>query len=474
MVEDDHEETFELTISIHPDGVSEVRTQFSKDDSGGNDDGSTPPPHPTGIHGLSDGQLSKEFARLASDWTALAISFFEVVPAMSFYNYMVAEVGNSETITKYAKSRSLSSDTFEGDEGVTHNTYTLPIRELSVLAKKLGKAVPSRKAARTLGRATLAALVAEYEAFMTQLLGLVSAKRPSAFVSEDDQISLRELGEYDSIEKARQAIMEAKIEDLLHEKSHFELLKWIESKFNVNLTQNEKLISEFVEVCQRRHVIMHGGGVASRRYVKNCRQASFDEAKLAKTGDRLSVGRKYLRQSTSRVFQVGFFTLHILWQKLLPKFSKDSVQSILESSHEFIDNDLTKMTRRVCDFVLDSKTPMSDKHRAYLVINRAQSYLFDPDLDEQARSEGTTSSLALKDWSVVTPVLQLALACINRDYSNLRALSVAARGFGLQYYAVQTWSIFREVRENPEFLDAFLGEELKSQSSMVMELPSPS
>jgi hypothetical protein len=82
---------------------------------------------------------------------------------------------------------------------------------------------------------------------------------------------------------------------------------------------------------------------------------------------------------------MGYFTLHILWQKVLPKQRDDSVRAILGASHDFLERDLTKMCERLCDFVLNSSKPVSARDTAYLAINKAQSYLFDPEAEEAHR-----------------------------------------------------------------------------------------
>ncbi|GAB1362451.1 hypothetical protein MASR1M32_16870 [Rhodobacter sp.] len=400
-------------------------------------------------------ELASRLRRLSDEWTALAVGFFETVPIMSALNFMIAQGDLSERVIAYAKEKSEKTIEVVNEEGQRLYEFQLHLDEMPVIAKKLGKSTQSLRTAGALGRAALAALVSEYEAFMARLIHILAEIRPAAVISDDDTISLKDLQGYSTIEQAREAMLESKIEEILHEKSHTEMLKWLEDKFGVNLTSDRAVVADFIEVCQRRHILMHAGGVVSRRYARICREAGLKDENLPKVGDTIEVSRKYLRRATTRVFLVGFCTLHIVWQKLLPKQTERSVQAILESSHDFLESDLTKTARRVCDFLLTSKTKVPDRLQAYLIINRAQSFLFDCGLTEEERQEGVNNSLKLRDWTMISPVVELALACLRKDFSSLEELSKRAIEAGLGYHQAQVWNIFREIRDDPRFTKNF-------------------
>jgi hypothetical protein len=400
--------------------------------------------------------LSKAFKRLSNQWTTTAIGFFEVVPELARRNFDFVGSQMTDEVAAEVVAMASSSETHDLDDGSVVNEYKIPIKDFPLIALKMGKTATGLKAVNIMTRASLVALVSEYEAFLFSVLREIARLRPDVFVGKDETINVLELEGYSSYQSFFSDIIDRKIENLFHS-SHFEVLEWIENKFSVNLTSNDDLILDFIEVCQRRNLLTHGMGIANRKYIENCRRKGKSSHEAMKREDKIVVDRRYLRKATSVIYQVGYFTLHLLWQKLLATHREDSYTYLLINSHDFLENDLTKMCSRVCNFALVSKEHMSDRTAASLTINSALSVLFDPSIEDGAvRKEMVAAELRKrKDWSMVSSDVALALACVNRDYGQLDALTERAVKDGLSHIDARTWSVFREVRSREEFCKHF-------------------
>jgi hypothetical protein len=463
---------FVVQISTHDSGERFVKIDFDATEFGISPkaSGKMPPEEDADKRGAkdesehfkprSDLTVAEKFERLSDEWVATGISFFEFVPEISANSLRFAADSSRAEVADFAGELAVKRAEYVDSETKVEE-YLLTRDDLPLILKKLGKSIHTFRAADTMRRSTLGALVSEYEVFLIKLLHLISEVRPEVFVSESDQISFGDLSKFQSLAEAREAFLNDKIESLLQEKSHFEMLTWLEGKFSVNLTSNKTLIAEFVEVCQRRHLLMHAGGVVNRRYQRVCEKAGVKPESLGEVGSKLAVNRKYLRQATSRVFQIGFFSLHILWQKLILSDVEKSCNCLVSASHDFLEDGLTKMARRVCDFALLSKTPKSEKAKTYLIVNKALSYLLDYSIEESERKASIEKVLLEKgDWSVTSPTIDLALACLRKDYSRLDDLVEAAKKDGIKYYQANTWMIFHELRKDTNFLTKFGRKEL--------------
>lgn len=396
--------------------------------------------------------ISAEFTRLSASWVRSSIAFFESVPKFSEQNIIAANNDVIQSVENYAKSRSIETEILERD-GVAVTRYRVMDKEFPIIAKRIGVSSQAIEAAHVMGRSALGALLAEYEHFMLKLLRILARNNSKLFISDEHMITMEKLSKFETIEDARSAVIEEKIESLIQTNSHVDLLKWIEKNLKVNLSENPSLISEFSEVCQRRHLFTHAGGIVNRRYLEKCNETGVKD--IPEIGTRLGLDKKYLRRATARVFQVGFFTMHILWQKIKEEDSEKSLWQIVAASHDFLENDLTKMCRRICDFVIKSKTKKSRKLETYLAINKALSFKFDTSLDAHERHRGIEQTLDSVDWSVTSPSLDLALACVRSAHENIYALAEAASKSDVDYYAANTWVVFREVRDLPGFLPIF-------------------
>lgn len=428
-----------------------------------------------------ESSLDARFAGLSKNWTSTSISFFTVFPMFSDLGYFYAEHDFEKTTLQEIRKVAEGLETDVDDDGTTIDRFKIHLRELDLIGKRFQKTSQLMSAAEMLKRSTLGALVSEYEAFIGELLVILSEHSPNAFLDPNTQFSISELEDYDSIADLKSAMLLSAVEDWTHGNSHLEVLRQIEKRFGVNLTSDRTLIAEFVEICQRRHLIMHAGAKVNKRYLRICKEAGFPENQLPKEGEKISISRDYLRRSTARVFQVGFFTLHLLWQKLLGNWERsDGV--VLATSHDFLEADLTKMARRTADFALGRKKqrPHNVCH-AYLLINKAQSYLFDPQLsDDVERSEKIRECLKLRDWSMRSTVAELALACLREDYDGIADKVVAAATVGdakIVYQDIFTWNIFRRARDNPEFMEGVVrafgevGVLVKGRDQKLLESP---
>jgi hypothetical protein len=234
--------------------------------------------------------IESRFRDLSESWTSAAIGFFEVAPILTQVGYYVAGVELVDEAVAYVSRQAVTVEQVDVD-GEQHQRYSLRRQELAILGKKLGKTSQLFRTAEIMKRSTLSALVSEYEALVSELLLIASDVQPSAFKSVDDKISYDDLDDFTSIEELKRAYLVSRIEDLLIANSHKQTLDVIGRKFSVNLLSNSAMISEFVEVCQRRHLLMHAGGIVNKRYLRICQEAGCDLASLPKFGEKVSITR---------------------------------------------------------------------------------------------------------------------------------------------------------------------------------------
>ncbi|WP_147103655.1 hypothetical protein [Tateyamaria sp. syn59] len=397
--------------------------------------------------------LFADFDKLLDLWVSTSMGFFQAFPRLTSEAFTSANKESSAALMGFANSvASEISEVKTNGDVVTR--YLIPNEWLIATAGRLGASVEILKSAHLLRRSSLSALVAEYEVFLRQLLLLVSQVQPQAFVSETETISMSEIARHSSFEDLKRSVIDQKIDQLLQQKNHVEQLEWIEKKFGVNLTSDKAIISQFNEVCQRRHLIIHNGAVVNQRYLDSCGILGHKIDDLEPIGAELRVSAKYLRRATARLFLVGYFTAHILMQKVSPSIVPVSFSNIIENSHGFLTAGLTKMARRVCEFALASNADRPRVTDATLTINLALSFYLQSN-GTGAKDPGVESSLNRYDWSDTSPLYRLALACLREDYENLSALTEAAKNEGLTKVEAQTWIIFLNVRDRQDFSKHF-------------------
>lgn len=393
-----------------------------------------------------------QFTRLSTKWVRTAISFFE---SISVLNTAVYDLMGTRDLTETADSLRAIASQVEENGDIVRLKFTN--ERVYQVMKKLSFNERYSDSASIMNRAALTALLAEYEAYLIEFLLIASQDVPDKILPKDAMISLSELKSYSSINEAINARKTKAIEDLMRE-SHFEALKSIYNKFGLTENFSDQIFIDFREICARRNIIVHNGAKVNQRYIDDCLHAGLKENWLPKIGDNVEIDPEYLRRATARIFYVGFYTLHMYWQKQGGNSIQRSIGNILGSAHSFLEQDLTKVCDKLCHFVLDKKkSTLTQESKINFTINLAQSKLFDPDekIPDAERLENVEMVLAECDWSIVDAKTRLALVCLRRDRSNLSALTLAAKQEGLTQDAAFTWSIFREVRELEEFYKHF-------------------
>jgi hypothetical protein len=399
--------------------------------------------------------LGEKLEELADEWTAFCISFLNVVPEITSIGFSIAHGIMKKSLVKYLDENSVSHEVDEKTEGEKKTSYIIHDEDITIVLKILGKSRSFLTAADALKRSTLSSLLAEYEYFISKVLLILGEEFPNTFIDNNKQFHFSELNSIDSIDDFKRKLVEKKISELLQTKSHSDVLDWIKKNFGISGLPNDELRKEFFEICERRHLLIHNGGVVNKKYRDNCVKAGIAKSDIPEVGVKLDVSSHYLRRATARVYQVGFFILHMLWQKLFAQQIQISYLNLLSTSHSFLENDLTKMSSRVIEFAQFSDKKVDHLLKMFFVINKAQCSLFDPKLSLEQQNGAALQILNDFDWSVTTPTVDLALTCLKRDFREIIPLAKAAADDGVSYEDARTFNVFREAREQEGFLDCF-------------------
>jgi hypothetical protein len=98
---------------------------------------------------------------------------------------------------------------------------------------------------------------------------------------------LSELNEFESLQTARQYVIDAEIESVIRD-SHADHFKYIEKAINITLKPREEAWRIFLELMERRNLLAHTGGIISRSYLSNCAKYRIPIPNTAKLGKKIA------------------------------------------------------------------------------------------------------------------------------------------------------------------------------------------
>jgi hypothetical protein len=207
----------------------------------------------------------------------------------------------------------------------------------------------------------------------------------------------------------------------------------------------------FVELTERRNLLVHCNGVVSAQYLKNCAEHKAKIPKNLKLGQQLGVSPEYFNSSYRCIFELTVKLTHVLWRKLMPNELEYADSTLNDICYDLIENEEYDLAISLLDFATDIlKKHYSDEARLTFVINRAQAYKW------TGKKQVTLSLLAKEDWTAASDKFRLAEAVLRDDYSKaciiMKEMGAESKVNKSLY---RDWPLFKEFRKRPEFHRTF-------------------
>lgn len=194
-------------------------------------------------------------------------------------------------------------------------------------------------------QSTTVSAVSNFEVLFSDLVAAYYRVTPQALEAasreKDKEFSLRELKEMESLSDAIDIAIGRRVDELMFG-SFGEWKRFFADKMNLKF-EDYAIDWEFLqEVFQRRHVIVHNGGMASRRYLRNV--APKYSADVVE-GDSLPVDHDYVTRAASELLAFGFLLAIAMGVKL----AKGEIEYFNSKLHKFIYRNLVKGRHRIVE-----------------------------------------------------------------------------------------------------------------------------
>ncbi len=225
----------------------------------------------------------------------------------------------------------------------------------------------------------------------------------------------------------------------------------VRKKFNLPLTKGLDSWSNFIELTERRNLLVHCDGIVSSQYISVCRKHGIPLADIPQIGTKLESNNIYITNSYRCLYELGTKLTHVLWRKLLPANLDDSDSSLIEISYNLIHEEDYDLAARILDFsTCTLKKWKSDSNRRVFVINRAQTY-YHSGIPEKCKD-----ILNKEDWSSCSDEYQICVAVLLSDYYKAVQIMKRIGNTGpISEADYLDWPVFRDFRLSNEFSTTF-------------------
>lgn len=289
-------------------------------------------------------------------------------------------------------------------------------------------------------RSSLLNLISSLEWFLSQLLHFYFEQFPDAVGTRDKVFSIDDLKAFNTIQDARQHLIDSKVEDILRESFEY-WIKYLKERINLSMSYIEPYMAQMTEVYQRRNIIVHNGGRINSIYLSKV------DPILAKTlniGDKVEINSGYFND-TIDAFELCFMLIAAeLWKKLKPEDEERS-GTILDLAFNHISEERWKIGEGLSLFLIQDKL-MPESRRLRGQVNYWQS------LKWQDRFEEIRSEVENADFSAKEPIFRLVLfALLDKEEEFFSLVPTVIKNEDLSYQELDTWPIFRSIRKSEKY-----------------------
>lgn len=322
---------------------------------------------------------------------------------------------------------------------------------------------------RLLPKMTFVSLVSIYDAYLSRLLKLIFTIKPEILNNSERQFSFKDINDFDSFEDMKTSIIEAEIDSFLR-KSHSEQFKWLETKIGGNkgklkLTKGLKNWGSFIELTERRNLLVHNDGIVNKHYIKVCMEHGIPPEKSV--GEQLDVDSDYYRDACKCIYEVGIKLGHVLWRKLKPTevSCKEADENFINLIYNLLvskDYDLAIKLCELAEFKIFQDTITDHQSLFYIKINHAIAF---KGSGEQKKCEEVLDEI---DFSPLSDILKMANFVLRERYTEAAALMPKlAKSDDFQDAVYKAWPLFQWFIKTNDFNKAY--EEIYGETFTISE-----
>ncbi len=358
----------------------------------------------------------------------------------------VTQLASEKKRNEYVKEKVVKSTDKEGNE-ITN----IDFQHLNKYLDLEKKASNSQLAQKIMQRNFIVSLVSQFDAYLGSLIRKIFIIKPELLNSSEKNLSFAKLSEFESIDEAKEHIIEKEIESVLRE-SHSTQFKWLENKLGIPLNKDLPSWQNFIEITERRNLFVHSNGIVSSQYISNCTKHEVEFNTIVSTGQILEVNEKYIKLAYCCLYEIGVKLSQVIWRKLLP----DSIEEADSSLNSIIYNLLQKKEYKLAINLSDFATTILKKHssqefKLVFAVNKAQSYKWD------GQSEICSKMMNSMDWSAMSDKFKLAKAVLVDDFDNAYKImrKIGKDEEEMEQFGYQEWPLFQEIREEDQFKEVY-------------------
>ena len=295
-------------------------------------------------------------------------------------------------------------------------------------------------------------LVSRYDEFIAGILRNYYKAYPNKLKNPDKTITYDEIVELNSVELIKDAFIDKEIDRLLYG-SHIDQIDFLDDNLKLGIKANCSRIKDFIEITERRNIIVHNGGIVNKQYLQTCKKYDIKIDTKIKDGSLIIVTDDYFEQAFACVFELGLRIGQSSVRRLFPEKLDDADTSLINAiGFPILESENWELSKIIFEFAKDIPLKfISDdrSHRIY-VINLCIC------LKHLRKKKEMSELIDSYDWSSSGNEFQLALRILKEKYDETeKIMENFHKEEPFPDHAYRTWPLFLEFRRTDNFKRAY-------------------
>lgn len=334
----------------------------------------------------------------------------------------------------------------ETKDGQLEKIYHLPIEHYYELNKFNNQLFNLRKAKTLLPNSFLVSMISQYDAFIGGLIRIIFVTQPELLNSSEKKFQFSQIMQFNNFDEAREYIIEKEIDSILRN-SHVDQIKWLENKLILTLTKDLQIWQSFVEITERRNLLVHTDGRVSDQYLSNCKAQNVIFPIHPIIGECLQVDEEYFKSACDCFYEFCVKLLNVIWRKLIPDEISKSDLEINQICLELLSIEEYELALNLLEFGTTTlkKHPV-EQYYLFMMINKAQAYKW---TNNEDKNRSIINSI---DWTAKSDQFLLAKMVLLEEYESAGKMMVTFGKDGpLSPAEYKSWPLFKEFRNTEIF-----------------------
>lgn len=296
----------------------------------------------------------------------------------------------------------------------------------------------------------LISLIARLEELVARVATALYTCRPESMSSGNRTLSYTELLSFSTMEEAVQGLLERELFRLSHD-SNVEQISALDEKLKCGLHDTFDQWDLLEEVCARRNLYIHSGGIVNAAYLRSAAKALKSQGKVPHKGDYLPLSEAYLSGAHICLLNVGIQLCLGAARRLHPNSLETIDAYLLNFGYLFLKDEEWALAESIFKYALrlSEKWTSSESVRKKFFVNHCIS------LKHLGRQQEVIAALRDLDWTSTSRVFLLARAVLLDDYESAATIMKASTDDDVGEDEFRAWPLFLEFRKTKEFADAF-------------------